>query len=744
MIIVLPVCAKDIHLAISNLEWCLELDGKTPFHCLIVHERDFDVSALESLASQYFLSVKHLTYLTLKGDLRWPRVPNHVWRTVARHFSEHINEPWFWWESDAVPVQKDWLSSLAAEYEQCGKPFMGAWTTFGGHGYMPGVGFYPARVPSFSVNCFLTDDFPWDRILGLNINNKIHVINHLLCHTIEPVDFKDWKTVKAHITGTTLLFHKCKNLSLVERFREQSKRGKKSLFAKLTGAVLPHALHTAVIVYVPPPHVPGAAAFIKNIQDFPPYYPLYLLSDYAWPKAIPVPDPTKEANSKHKNKLATIIFFSALDCAKAHGITHFLYLEADCRVKGDDWDKKLFDQYFNEKMVIAGALAMTGVSQAGLQAEAKFRELVIWHNDGKTWPVCEQAPDGQLGSVLFVNGAPAIYETQLVDELVTKEGRSNAIQNWKAYDYDIGRLACNKWGLVEAFDKILMLPGILSTEGDRLLPFDSKIGELSNGNAYAVHSIKTNWRPIRDIPSFYMSGDLGDIIYGLNAVRAFGGGRIILGPEYHGSAPPRCPINHDNFEALRPIIEKQSYCLAYEFSTGYPMPDYDLNTFRTDWNNVAIRRDTGINNLSEMMFRTVGLEPLWDSSKTWLTIPEAQTVSPVIVHRSSRYHEPGFDWKRIVEKFKTQMVFIGLFDEYQQFIREFGYISFFQVESLYHMATIIKGAKWLIGNQSFPMSLAIAMGQNVYQETCRRAPDCIYKRPNFHNQEEPIEVISWT
>jgi hypothetical protein len=51
------------------------------------------------------------------------------------------------------------------------------------------------------------------------------------------------------------------------------------------------------------------------------------------------------------------------------------------------------------------------------------------------------------------------------------------------------------------------------------------------------------------------------------------------------------------------------------------------------------------------------------------------------------------------------------------------------VQDALHLARVIDGCKLFIGNQSFPLALAMALNVRVIQECCPRTPDCIFRRP---------------
>lgn len=116
---------------------------------------------------------------------------------------------------------------------------------------------------------------------------------------------------------------------------------------------------TAVFCYVPDPGYIGLNRFFQNMREYRTNTELIYLSDVECPQVtnlIPIPNLVIEANfkpitghpdlSNPKGLIGTLAWMFSINIALERGIDHFLYLETDCRVTCDDWDKRMFDEYF--------------------------------------------------------------------------------------------------------------------------------------------------------------------------------------------------------------------------------------------------------------------------------------------------------------------------------------------------------------------------------------------------------------
>lgn len=250
--------------------------------------------------------------------------------------------------------------------------------------------------------------------------------------------------------------------------------------------------------------------------------------------------------------------------------------------------------------------------------------------------------------------------------------------------------------------------------------------------------------------AFYHSGDLGDIIYALAAIRLAGGGKLILGPKSLRTPPPANPMRMEQFERLLPLLAVQPYLSRAVFSDRYPgtTTAFDLNRFREQWGDKAIRARTGISTLVRMHCHILGVDEKFHPRDSWLTVPSPIQTGMFVVHRSARYRsseDAAFPWPMLVKRFKGRLLFVGLPAEHADFQRTFGVkTAFWQCADFLELARVIAGASGFIGNQSFPCALALAAGQRVLQESWPTSPDCVFSRENFLTQPfTEASVAAW-
>lgn len=225
MLIVLPVCAKDLALTKLNLQLAAKLDARCPFPALISAPTGIDIAELESLASKWFASISTFRYSDWKGDRTWPRPQNWAWQETARHVATlKPEQPWFWWEADATPLKTGWFSAIADGYIKGKLPFAGHIVVGLGNGHLNGVAVYPPDVRKFSANAFITRASPFDRVLSQDAIRHVHPINHLIGHYLKPKGRPSFvaspKTVDEPLKSEMVIFHGCSDGSLAQALLE--------------------------------------------------------------------------------------------------------------------------------------------------------------------------------------------------------------------------------------------------------------------------------------------------------------------------------------------------------------------------------------------------------------------------------------------------------------------------------------------------------------------------------------------
>lgn len=247
MIIVVPICNKDGALAIKNLEWQRDLDGKIDCDCILaVDESTSEPIRNKAKALAESIYRKTVFYLIPVPPVQgWPQAPNHVWQYTARFiaaFPKKLgHQPWLFLEPDAIPVKPGWWKAIDEEYKLGKKPFMGHVVTGivenGGH--LTGVAVYPPIVANFLTDALMTQNTAWDVIMGVEWNKSglipqmVHNAWKLFQHVWgvdeqgnasrtggKPVTFKCKEDVFRWVDLDAAIFHRCKDGSLIDQLFE--------------------------------------------------------------------------------------------------------------------------------------------------------------------------------------------------------------------------------------------------------------------------------------------------------------------------------------------------------------------------------------------------------------------------------------------------------------------------------------------------------------------------------------------
>lgn len=235
LLVVCPFFSGDEHLLLNNLEWIKELDGNLDYDCLLSCDNDTAVGPALKAAKEVFRNVASMKYPRVSNSA-WPNPQNNAFLQTAWHVYAKHKGPWLWLETDSIPMCKGWLDALWNEYQKGGKPFGGHWNF--ATNVFNGVAIYPQNISQYSqaiMMAALTEakdtngtvhQVPWDVYGSGQVRKHLHVMNGLMQHiwrddaTGEAWTFPCRATVERVIRPGVVLFHRCKNESLVARLRE--------------------------------------------------------------------------------------------------------------------------------------------------------------------------------------------------------------------------------------------------------------------------------------------------------------------------------------------------------------------------------------------------------------------------------------------------------------------------------------------------------------------------------------------
>ena len=224
--------------------------------------------------------------------------------------------------------------------------------------------------------------------------------------------------------------------------------------------------------------------------------------------------------------------------------------------------------------------------------------------------------------------------------------------------------------------------------------------------------------------AFKHAGNAGDIIYCLPALKVLAEGRPSIlylqldqpATYSEGSHPlGNVTLNAAMANALLPLLRAQPYLQVVEIYHGQPI-DYDLDLFR----NLLI--DFGRGHIARWYYLAFGITA--DLSNPWLHIPLSESQgNTIVLARSNRYRNENLDFHFLNEIGKIR--FVGLKAEYEDMRRILPRLEYVACADFLQLARVIRSARFFIGNQSFPYSVAEAMKVPRILEVCPRCPNVI-------------------
>lgn len=255
---------------------------------------------------------------------------------------------------------------------------------------------------------------------------------------------------------------------------------------------------------------------------------------------------------------------------------------------------------------------------------------------------------------------------------------------------------------------------------------------------FGFHSWLTPITSLKNRPLvFHHSGDAGDIIYSLAAMKSMGGGVMFISPDCrypYPRVPNMCrSMGNANVDPLIPLLRQQEYVWDCRFTQSMPhSTDIDFNAFRDFY---RVHRPENFFSLFRLHLLACGVD--YPEDQPWLTCDTAVEIPnrPIIVNRTARFHNEKFPWSALIAQHGHRMAFVGLADEYQEFrkLQPAVNVPWHQTANFLELARVINGSKVFIGNQSSAQAIAIGLGKNVISEVWLGNANTMFRRKNQIN-----------
>jgi len=218
--------------------------------------------------------------------------------------------------------------------------------------------------------------------------------------------------------------------------------------------------------------------------------------------------------------------------------------------------------------------------------------------------------------------------------------------------------------------------------------------------------------------TFKHSGSGGDIIYALPTIKALSQGRpakLYLNPQPRKANDPH-PFNLKMCGQLIPLLEHQPWLAAVQIHAGEAV-DYDLDQFRQ---LPSIK--TGRNSIAHWYFWLYAVSA--DLSQPWLEIqPAPAPRGKIVLARSGRCRNLDIQYDFLREF--GEIDFVGTPAEYQEMRQVLPTLQHVECQNMLQLAAVIQSARFFIGNQSFPYSVAEALKVPRILEVYPKMPDVI-------------------
>lgn len=181
IVVVFPVCGKDIAHAIHHAKWLRSMNRKWEHKAVIAYDYSAHVLLLNELQRTLepcFEGVEAFHYPP-PGVPTYPQAANWAFQCVAHKMSQQ-QSAWLWMEADAIALTPDWLDRLQSEYDSCGKAFMGPVVQHLGH--LQGTSIYPANAAQRLPRAMTCVDGAFDMFSKEDIGDDRHDASHLMHH----------------------------------------------------------------------------------------------------------------------------------------------------------------------------------------------------------------------------------------------------------------------------------------------------------------------------------------------------------------------------------------------------------------------------------------------------------------------------------------------------------------------------------------------------------------------------------
>lgn len=212
-------------------------------------------------------------------------------------------------------------------------------------------------------------------------------------------------------------------------------------------------------------------------------------------------------------------------------------------------------------------------------------------------------------------------------------------------------------------------------------------------------------------------GDLGDIIAACATFKAIGAVNILAVDR--GICKSLLPRLH----LIQPLLEAQPYIKSVKVHEDEPV-NWDASDFRTRhrWSqSLHFSHQAHYNAQTHLPKITP------DFRKPWLTniVPDPRAAGRVVVHRTERYNNELFPWRKIFSFYGHRILIVGTPDERGMLTAYAGEAEYVPTADLLEVAQLVAGASLVIAGQSCVLAIAEGLKRPRIAEISPSQPDVI-------------------
>lgn len=250
LLVVVPYCTKDVAQAKQLVEWINEVGaGNREAAILFVADsmvpRDTMVE-INELSKKTFDEAHTISVRVPTEKQAWPHGANVMFSEAAKQVYECYKWSWLWLEPDAVPLKKGWLDAIREGAHYAARRYFGTITRSDQpplpKAHMAGVSVYPQNA-YMELKGYCASNLAFDMAMAHHVVPRCTETNLIQEHWGEegkPPVFMNRTSMTApeavesiqnnmvgldFIRPEAVLFHRCKDGSLIELLRQQINSG---------------------------------------------------------------------------------------------------------------------------------------------------------------------------------------------------------------------------------------------------------------------------------------------------------------------------------------------------------------------------------------------------------------------------------------------------------------------------------------------------------------------------------------